>query len=146
MEVTYRGLWTLVHGMGFGALFLLACSAAITELWRGCFGQDSIEHVNKILRWHLLGMTVAAWLAVLSGAYIIYPWYRAVPPTGTHELTMFPQLFSSPLRELQDGIRWAWNGKSMWPGFRPSQSRWRQLCSSSMGVSCGGIGIFAERF
>ena len=27
-----RGLWTLIHGMGFGALYLLACSGALVEL------------------------------------------------------------------------------------------------------------------
>ena len=34
MEITARGLWTMIHGMGFGALYLLACSGAIVELWR----------------------------------------------------------------------------------------------------------------
>ena len=34
MEITTRGLWTLLHGMGFGALYLLACSGALVELWR----------------------------------------------------------------------------------------------------------------
>ena len=34
MEMTTRGLWTMVHGMGFGALYLLACSFAFVELYR----------------------------------------------------------------------------------------------------------------
>src|SRR6202789_1079543 len=34
MEITTRELWTLVHGMGFGALYLLACSGALVGLWR----------------------------------------------------------------------------------------------------------------
>ena len=29
MEITSRSFWTLVHGMGFGALYLLACSGAL---------------------------------------------------------------------------------------------------------------------
>ena len=33
MEMTTHGLLTLVHGMGFGALYLLACSFAIAELY-----------------------------------------------------------------------------------------------------------------
>ena len=33
MEITTRSLWTLVHGMGFGALYLLACSGAIVLLY-----------------------------------------------------------------------------------------------------------------
>jgi hypothetical protein len=32
--MTARELWTLLHGMGFGGLYLLACSGAIVELWR----------------------------------------------------------------------------------------------------------------
>ena len=28
MEITERSLWTMIHGMGFGALYLLACSGA----------------------------------------------------------------------------------------------------------------------
>jgi hypothetical protein len=34
MEITTRSLWTLIHGMGFGALYLLACSGALVELYR----------------------------------------------------------------------------------------------------------------
>ncbi len=34
MEITWRALWTMIHGMGFGTLYLLACSGAMVELWR----------------------------------------------------------------------------------------------------------------
>ena len=34
MEITTRSLWTLIHGMGFGALYLMACSGALVELHR----------------------------------------------------------------------------------------------------------------
>jgi hypothetical protein len=34
MEITVCGLWTQIHGMGFGALYLLACSGALVELYR----------------------------------------------------------------------------------------------------------------
>ncbi len=93
MEITYRGLWTLIHGMCFGALFLLGCTAALVELWRVCFSDNpASERFDSFLKWYLFGMSVVAWLAVLSGAYIIYPWYRAVAPAGTHDLSMYPQL------------------------------------------------------
>jgi hypothetical protein len=29
MEITTRALWTLIHGMGFGALYLLASSGRV---------------------------------------------------------------------------------------------------------------------
>lgn len=31
------------------------------------------------------------WIAVLLGAYVVYPWYRVVPSTGTINLAAFPQ-------------------------------------------------------
>ena len=34
MEITTRSLLTLIHGMGFGALYLMACSGALVELHR----------------------------------------------------------------------------------------------------------------
>lgn len=93
MEITYRGLWTLIHGMGFGALFLLGCSAALTELWRICFGtEETSESTDRRLRVYLILMCVFAWAAVITGAYVIYPWYRVSAPAGTTDLTMFPQL------------------------------------------------------
>jgi len=35
-------------------------------------------------------MVTLGWAAVLSGAYIIYPWYRAVAPPGA-DLALFPK-------------------------------------------------------
>jgi hypothetical protein len=93
MEFTTRGLWTMVHGMGFGALYLLACSFAIVELYRR-YKPRSLEPISetdeKFLGTWLVVMAVVAWITVLTGAYVIYPWYRAVAPTGAI-LARFPQ-------------------------------------------------------
>ena len=43
MQVTVRELWTMVHGMGFGALYLLACSGALVELWRMTVGNGRVR-------------------------------------------------------------------------------------------------------
>jgi hypothetical protein len=101
MDITVRGLWTLIHGMGFGALYLLACSGALLELYR-CMTpsisfQPTPDH-ERFVKIYLIAMSVLAWAAVLTGAYLIYPWYRAAPPPGTFDLSMFPQrlLMSSP--------------------------------------------------
>jgi hypothetical protein len=91
MEITTRGLWTLIHGMGFGALYLLACSGALVELWRMTRpAEEQPDHANRWLGVYLMTMTVLAWAAVLTGTYVVYPWYRAVPPTGA-ALADFPQ-------------------------------------------------------
>ncbi len=76
MEITVRGLWTMIHGLGFGALYLLACSGAIVELWRrySPAAQAPVQLGDKIfLRVYLGIMTLLAWTAVLTGTYIIYP-------------------------------------------------------------------------
>ena len=94
MEMTTRGLWTLVHGMGFGALYLLACSFAIVELYRRykplSLQPISTEDETFLGAW-LVVMAVVAWITVLTGAYVIYPWYRAVPPAGMLRSVRFPQ-------------------------------------------------------
>jgi hypothetical protein len=93
MEFTTRGLWTMVHGMGFGALYLLACSFAIVELCRR-YKPRSLQPISeedeKFLGTWLVVMAVVAWITVLAGAYVIYPWYRAAPAAGA-ALGGFPQ-------------------------------------------------------
>jgi hypothetical protein len=106
MEMTTRGLWTMVHGMGFGALYLLACSFPIVELYRRYkpdLQQPILESEEIFLGRWLLAMSVIAWVTVLTGAYIIYPWYRAVPTIGTAALNAFPQVL---LKSSQNTIGW----------------------------------------
>jgi hypothetical protein len=91
MEITERGLWTLIHGMGFGALYLLACSGALVELYRFTTSSEFTAGQERFLKFYLITMAVLAWATVLTGAYVIYPWYRAAPPPGTVDLSMFPQ-------------------------------------------------------
>jgi len=83
----------MLHGLGFGALFLLAGSGALVELRRRYVGGgvERIDAGSSFLRNYLGVMALAAWAAVLSGAYIVYPWYRAKPPLGTTDLAGYPQ-------------------------------------------------------
>jgi hypothetical protein len=101
MEMTVRSFWTLVHGMGFGALYLLACSGALVELYRlSTQGVATAEphSSQRFLRMYLIVMAVVAWIAVITGAYIVYPWYRASMPPGAADLAQYPQrlLLHSP--------------------------------------------------
>ena len=101
MEITSRALWTVIHGLGFGALYLLACSGALVELYRFTTSAAPGEPTpgqERFLKFYLLAMVGLACAAVLTGTYVIYPWYRAAAPTGTTDLSMFPQrlLMSSP--------------------------------------------------
>ncbi|MGO9435868.1 MAG: hypothetical protein ACLPH3_06795 [Terracidiphilus sp.] len=119
MEITTRGLWTLVHGMGFGALYLLACSGALVELWRRYAPNDLspiTEREEAFLRWYLLAMAFLAWITVLTGTYIIYPWYRALPPAGAVGLAGYPQrlLLSNPATSGWHSIGMEWKEHVAW--------------------------------
>jgi len=119
MEITMRGFWTLVHGMGFGALYLLACPVAISELYRRYkpYSLHPIEVADEVFldRW-LAAMAALAWATVLTGAYVIYPWYRAVPPAGVDATNVFPQalLKSSPATIGWHSIGMEWKEHVAW--------------------------------
>jgi hypothetical protein len=119
MEISTRALWTLIHGMGFGGLYLLACSGALVELWRryAPASPASPDRENEtFLRAYLLIMAVLAWLAVFSGAYIVYPWYRALPPPGTMDLHAYPQqlLLASPATAGWHALGMEWKEYVAW--------------------------------
>jgi hypothetical protein len=119
MEITVRSFWTLIHGMGFGALYLLACSGAIVELYRFTTSSTPSESTHgheRFLKIYLITMVVLAWVAVLTGAYVIYPWYRAAPPPGMVDLSMFPQrlLMSSPTTIGWHSLGMEWKEHVAW--------------------------------
>jgi len=121
MEITERSLWTLIHGMGFGALYLLACSGALVELYRRyspAAANPLAPGDDNFLKVYLVAMSVLAWLTVLTGAYIIYPWYRAVAPAGAVNLAAFPQrlLLSRPATSGWHSIGMEWKEHVAWLG------------------------------
>src|SRR6516162_11543992 len=76
MEITVRDLVTVLHGMGFGALFMLAFSGALAELYRMSVSTGPVQLSSRgqtMLAVYLIAMVVLAWLTVFSGAYIVYP-------------------------------------------------------------------------
>jgi hypothetical protein len=119
MEISFRDLMTVLHGMGFGALFMLAFSGAIAEIYRmsapGAPVQPSIREQN-LLKLYLAAMVILAWAAVVSGTYVVYPWYRAVPPAGTTDLLDYPKflLTSSPHTSGWHSLGMEWKEHVAW--------------------------------
>jgi len=119
MEITLRDLLTVLHGMGFGALFMLAFSGALAEIYRlaapGSATQAS-QREKTLLNIYLIAMVVLAWLTVFSGAYIVYPWYRAVPPAGTTDLADYPRrlLLSSGKTSEWHNVGMEWKEHVAW--------------------------------
>jgi hypothetical protein len=119
LEISTRDLVTVLHGMGFGALFMLAFSGALAELYRMSASGPSVQTSRQgynLLSIYLVVMVVLAWLTVLSGAYIVYPWYRAVPPAGVTDLSEYPRrlLLSSGKTSEWHNIGMEWKEHVSW--------------------------------
>ena len=95
MTLTARESWAVIHGMMLGALFLLAFAGGLAELINLGSEWTTEAGIVKRVRRLIAGtwiMAIVAWLTVITGTYIVYPWYRAKPPEGA-DLTMFPRSF-----------------------------------------------------
>lgn len=119
MEISTHDFWTVLHGMGFGALFMLAFSGALAELYRMSAPRAPVQPSSReqtLLTLYLAAMVILAWLTVFSGAYIVYPWYRAVPPAGAADLADYPRrlLLSSGKTSEWHNIGMEWKEHVSW--------------------------------
>jgi hypothetical protein len=83
MSLTHHEFWTLIHGMGFGAVYLLGFAGGLEGLWSLRPHQMTPEGIRGRARRLKIGVTamaVAAWGTVLTGTWIVYPWYREDVP------------------------------------------------------------------
>jgi hypothetical protein len=94
MEISARAFASELHGMLAGGFFLMAVFGIIVELFRSSFAKEPSELTNRgnsMKRLFLVFTAGLGWAAVLLGAYVVYPWYRAIPPAGVDNLAGFPQ-------------------------------------------------------
>lgn len=95
MSMSVRELWALFHGVVFGGLFLLSFSGGLVGLYMlrsGCVTHKGFTELLRLLRVGTTIMAVVAWLTVIIGSYVVYPWYRAEPPEGA-DLELYPRSF-----------------------------------------------------
>jgi hypothetical protein len=105
--------------MGFGALYLLACTGALVAIYLRIQpappGMSSLKS-NNFLGAYLSLMAALAWLSVLTGTYIIYPWYRFPAPAGTANLALYPRalLLSHPATSAWHSVGMEWKEHVAW--------------------------------
>jgi hypothetical protein len=79
VEFTSRETWTLIHGLIIGTIFLLAFAGGLAGLWslRTEFVTEAgiVERLRR-LKIGTTAMALAAWATVITGTWIVYPWYR----------------------------------------------------------------------
>ncbi|MGH8255187.1 MAG: hypothetical protein ACRET0_03155 [Steroidobacteraceae bacterium] len=119
MEITIRDAITVVHGMFFGALLLLSFTGGAIGLYTATAARGSwnmTDRQQKLFSTYLAIMALLAWITVFLGAYVVYPWYRAVPPAGTINLAGYPQhlLLSSPDTSGWHSIGMEWKEHLAW--------------------------------
>jgi hypothetical protein len=91
MHLTYRETWALVHGMVLGAAFLLAFGGGLAGLYSLRPGLITEQGIVERTRRLIVGtwvMALAAWATVVTGTWIVYPWYREKAPTSPKSLLL----------------------------------------------------------
>lgn len=79
MELSERETWTIVHGLLAGTLFLLAFAGGLAGLWSLRPGFLTPAAIRERMRRLYVGvwvMAAVAWITVVTGTWIVYPWYR----------------------------------------------------------------------
>lgn len=85
MSISWREFWTVFHGMIAGAGYLLAFAgglAGLAALAPGLSTEEGIARGLRRLRVGTWSMAILCWLTVVSGTYLVYPWYREKSPTS----------------------------------------------------------------
>jgi hypothetical protein len=115
MHLTNREFWTAVHGMVFGAGVLILFSGGFVAICNLGTPEPTPELARRRLHWTAVGlwaMALLAWLTVILGTYLIYPWYRAKAPAGAADnlLEHFPKFFLLSKPETSEwhefGMEW----------------------------------------
>jgi hypothetical protein len=113
MELSNRDAWAVIHGIILGTVFLLAFAGGLAGLWSFRWAYITLEGARERLRRLMVGtwgMAIISWLTVITGTYIVYPWYRETPPEGTTDLSAYPRslLLSDPNTELWHRFAFEW--------------------------------------
>lgn len=83
MHFSNREWWTLIHGMGFGTVFLIAFAGGLAGLYSlrpALVTPAGVTERMRRLKVGTVAMAVAAWGTVITGTWIVYPWYRDPAP------------------------------------------------------------------
>lgn len=89
-----RSVWTMIHGivLGGGAMMALAAALFSVRAMRATGpSQEAAQDQSRYLAWLVTVAAVALWMTVLIGTYVTFPPYRATPPAGLTDLSLYPR-------------------------------------------------------
>ena len=118
MGISLHEGWTVLHGTLFGAALLLAFVGGLAGLYGLMPGQGvSREAVKHILRLKIMVWSAAliAWVTVITGTFIVYPWYGAAAPTSAEVTpTPYDRLLSNAVTADWNNFGMAWKQHVGW--------------------------------
>lgn len=91
MDLTYREIWALIHGLMIGGPFLLAFAGALVALAglrADYLTADGIRDRVRQLRIGTCVMAGMAWTIVLVGVWVLLPWYSEGTPDSPRSLLL----------------------------------------------------------
>jgi hypothetical protein len=112
MHLSSHEWWGLIHGMGFGGVFLLAFAGGLAGLYSlrpELMTTTGVTERMRRLKIGVVAMAVAAWGTVLTGTWVVYPWYRAESPTSPKSL-----LLANPATEGWHEFAMEWKEHIAW--------------------------------
>lgn len=106
MELSNHDAWAVFHGLVAGGVFLLAFAGGLAGLWSLSNRVTTAEGVKAWVRSLTIGtwgMAAISWITVMTGTYVVYPWYREATPDSARSI-----LLSSPDTELWHRFAFEW--------------------------------------
>lgn len=91
MRLSDREIWALVHGIVLGGPFVLAFTGGLVALYglrSEYLTPEGIRDRVAQLRIGATAMAVLAWATVLTGTWVLLPWYREDSPASPQSLLL----------------------------------------------------------
>ncbi len=85
MDLSTREFWALIHGLILGGGFLIAFAGGLAGLYSlrpELVTEAGIGERTRRLVAGTVAMATIAWVTVITGTWIVYPWYREESPTA----------------------------------------------------------------
>ena len=91
MDVSTREFWALIHGLILGGLFLVAFAGGLAGLYSlkpDLITAEGISERMTRLKVGFTTMALVAWATVITGTWIVYPWYREETPDSAKSVLL----------------------------------------------------------
>lgn len=91
MDLSTREFWALIHGLILGGGFLVAFAGGLAGLYSlkpGLITETGLKERMRRLIAGTTGMAAIAWVTVITGTWVVYPWYREDVPTSPRSVLL----------------------------------------------------------